>query len=440
MQSLEPTSGSEGASPVPTRGLIAWAAFDWANSAFPTLITTFVFATYFSQGIIGDPVEGQSIWGVAAGVAGLLIAVLSPIFGAISDAGGPRKPWILVFTAACVAATALLWFAKPDPSYALLALVLYVVANIGFEFGVVFNNAMLGDLARPDRIGRWSGWAWGFGYFGGLLALAAMLVGFVTPETPWFGVGKEDAENIRVVGPLAAVWFAVFSAPFFLLTPDRPTSEKPAGLAVKEGIRALGKTFRELRRHANAFRFLVARMIYNDGVIALFAFGGIYAAGRHGMSTDELILFGIGINVTAGLGAIGFAWLDDRFGSRRVISWSLIGLSVVGAAAIAAPNLVAFLIATAVLGIFVGPVQAASRSLMTRLAPPELRAEFFGLYALSGKATTFLASFSVAGVTAATGSQTLGVTTLLAFWLIGLLLLRTVQEPEQSAGAASRPR
>ena len=412
-------------------GMVGWAMFDWANSSFTTLIVTFVFATYFSQGIVKDDIQGQALWGYAAGISSFFVAVLSPIFGAIADSGGPRKRWIFVFSAICIIATALLWFAKPDPSAIVLAMVLVIIASVGFEFGIVFNNAMLGDLADPKHIGRWSGWAWGLGYFGGLVALFIMLVGFVQTETPWFGIGKEEAANIRIVGPLVAVWFAIFVIPFFIFTPDRPASGEPVGARIRAGISGLGHTLANLRQHGNVVRFMIARMIYNDGVVTIFAIGGVYAAGRFGMTTAELIQFGILLNVTAGLGAFGFAWVDDRQGSKKAIAYSIIGLIVAAAGAVSAPNVNWFWGFGAVLGIFVGPVQAASRSFLTHLAPAELRTEFFGLYALSGKATAFLGPIAVALVTTATGNQSIGVATLIIFFAVGLALLWTVKEPER---------
>ena len=419
--------------PATRGGMIGWAMYDWANSSFTTLIITFVFATYFSQAIVGDSVQGQALWGYAAGISSFFVAVLSPIFGAIADSGGPRKRWIFVFSATCIIATALLWFAKPDPSFMALAIVLVIIATVGFEFGIVFNNAMLGDLTTRDHVGRWSGWAWGLGYFGGLICLFIMLIGFVQTENPWFGIGKEEAANIRIVGPLVAVWFAIFVIPFFMFTPDRPASSEPMSTRIRAGLGRLGKTLTNLRAHGNIVRFMIARMIYNDGVVTIFAIGGVYAAGRFGMTTAELIQFGILLNVTAGLGAFGFAWIDDRQGSKKAIAYSVIGLIVAAIGAVSAPNVSWFWGFGAILGIFVGPVQAASRSFLTHLAPPELRTEFFGLYALSGKATAFLGPVAVATVTAASGSQSIGVATLVIFFAVGLALLWTVKEPERES-------
>ncbi len=424
----------EGRVPTPAtrRGLVSWALYDWANSPFTTLIVTFVFAAYFSRGIVGDEVQGQALWGYTAGISAALVAVLSPVLGAVVDTGGRRKPWILAFSGLCIVCSALLWFAEPAPGAIPLAMALVVLATVGFEFGIVFNNAMLGDIVGPERLGRWSGWAWGLGYVGGLAALFVMLFGFVQTDEPWFGVGTEDAANIRAVGPLVAVWFAVFTIPLLLFTPDRAAGVLPLGQRVKQGMGTLGATLRGLAGgHANVARFLVARMIYNDGLVLAFALGGVYAAGRFGMGQAELIRFGIVLNVTAGLGAAAFAWLDDRRGSKTTIVIALIGLSIAGLGAVTADDVTWFWIWGAVLGIFAGPAQAASRSFMARVAPPELRTEFFGLFALSGKATAFVGPVAAAAVTSLSGSPSLGLGTAVVFFVVGLAVLMTVREPER---------
>ena len=424
---------AETSTPTSSRGLVGWALYDWANSPFTTLIITFVFATYFSRGIVGDEVQGQALWGYVAGISAVFIAVLSPILGAVADAGGRRKPWILSFSGLCIVCSALLWFAVPVPSSIFLAMALVILGNIGFEFGIVFNNAMLGDLVGPRRLGRWSGWAWGIGYFGGLAALFVMLFGFIQTDQPLFGIGTENAANVRVVGPMVAVWFALFVLPLILFTPDRPPSELSVRDRMQNGLKALGGTLRGLLgEHANAARFLVARMFYNDGLVIVFVLGGVYAAGRFGMEQAELIQFGILLNVTAGLGAVAFAWFDDWQGSKAAIIIALIGLSVAGFGAVTVDDVTWFWVWGAVLGIFVGPAQAASRSFMARIAPADLRAEFFGLFALSGKATAFLGPITAATVTMWSGSQSMGLGTAVVFFLIGLCVMLTVRAPNDS--------
>jgi MFS transporter, UMF1 family len=415
----------------PRLGQISWALYDWANSAFSAVIVTFVFATYFSQGIAADPVTGTAQWGWAMTASGLAIAVISPILGAIADAGGRRKPWVLVFTGVTVVGCLLLWYARPDPSFVVFTLVVVALANIAFELAGVFYNAMLPELVGRDYIGRLSGWAWGLGYAGGLACLIFALLAFIQTEHPLFGLDPEAAEHVRASGPLVGIWFALFSLPLFLFTPDRQSRGLPAAEAVRQGLGQLKRTFANLRRYRAILHFLIARMIYTDGLNTLFAFGGIYAAGTFGMSTAEVIQFGILLNVTAGLGALGFAWLDDLIGAKPTILIALVGLFACGTVAVVATSTLTFWIAGGLLGIFVGPTQAASRSLMARMAPAEVRTEMFGLYALTGKITAYMGPFLLGTVTYWTGSQRWGIATILVFFVVGGLLLWPLAEPEE---------
>ncbi len=419
------------------RGLIGWALYDWANSPFSTLIITFVFATYFSRAIVGgDGSEGQTLWAYTIGISGILIAILSPILGAIADAGGRRKPWLFAFTSLCVIASAALWYAEPERGFLLWAMVWVIVANLAFEFGIVFNNAMLPDLVPGPRIGRWSGWAWSIGYFGGLVALAIALVAFVQTDRPLFGLDKDNAEHVRIVGPLVAVWFVVFAWPLFAYTRDRPSSRIGARAAVTQGISSLATTLRNVRSYGAAARFLLARMIYNDGLTIVFAIGAIFAADNFGMDEEGIIIFGIILNVTAGLGALGFAWIDDWIGPKRTIAIALTALIVTGIVALVITDVTWFWVVAAAFGTFMGPAQAASRSLMARLAPPEIRTELFGLYAFSGKATAFVGVLVAGVVLDVTDNQRAGLATAVVFMAVGLGILLSVREPPPNPESA----
>ncbi|MGI9418101.1 MAG: MFS transporter [Geminicoccaceae bacterium] len=423
----------------PARGRFAWALYDWANSAFAAVIVTFVFATYFSQGIAVDEITGTAQWGWALTVSALIAAVLGPTLGAIADAGGRRKPWILVFTWLCVIATALLWFAAPAPEWVLYTLVLVVLANLGLDMAGVFYNAMLNDLAPPDRLGRLSGWAWGLGYFGGLSCLVIALFAFVQTDTPLFGLTKDEAEHVRITGPLVALWLALFSLPLFLFTPDRQSGGIPAAVAIKRGLGQLWQTVSHIKKYRTVARFLLARMLYIDGLNTLFAFGGIYAAGTFGLELADVIKFGILLNVTGGIGAFAFAWLDDLIGPKRVILIALVGLMLCGLAAVVTTSVTVFWIVGGLLGLFVGPTQAASRTLMAKLAPPDQQTEMFGLYALSGKITAFLGPFVLGTVTLWAGSQRAGMATILVFFIAGFALLASLRTPESTTADPPSP-
>jgi UMF1 family MFS transporter len=414
------------------RQLLAWACYDWASSPFFAVIITFVFATYVTTAVAPNEIEGTAAWSRMTVLAALVIAVTSPVLGAVADAGGRRKPWLLAFTLLSAAATALLWLVAPDYGYLTLALTLVLVANVANEVGQAFYNAMLPDLARPDQLGRWSGWGWGLGYAAGIVALGLILVVFVQPKPPPFGLDEAQAEQVRVVGPVVAVWFVLFSLPLFLVTPDRARERRPFGQAVRQGLSTLVDTLGHVRRNANIARFLLARLVYNDGLNTLFAFGGIYAAGTFGMALDEVLLFGIALNVTAGLGAFGFAFLDDKFGSKPTILVAICGLFVAGTVALLATEKTTFWAVALVIGIFVGPAQSASRTLMARLAPAEQRTEMFGIYALTGKVTAFIGPFLFGTATAWSGSQRAGMATILVMFVVGGLLLLRVREPARA--------
>lgn len=417
------------ASPV---ALVAWALYDWGNSAHPTLITTFVFAAYFTQAVAADPVAGIAAWGTATSLAALAVALVSPIAGAIADNTGRRKPWLGVATALAVLATASLWFVRPSPDYAVAALVLVAAGTFFFELGMVFYNAMLPTLVPRAMIGRMSGWAWGLGYAGGLAALVCALFGFIKTDAPWFGVGTIEAANVRAVTVLAAVWFAVFALPLFIFTPDSRALGPGLASAARAGLAALAGTLRRIGNYRGLALFLVGMMCVANGLTTLFAFGGIYAAATFGLGFEDLLLFGIAMNVTAGFGAAAFGWLDDRLGPKRTILIAVAGLLALGAAILAAESSLAFWAAALPLGLFVGPAQAAGRSFMAHAAPPDMRAEMFGLYALAGKATNFLGPAVLAWVTAATGSPRAGMASILVFFILGAGLLAPVPDPRGS--------
>lgn len=413
--------------PAERRGILGWCLYDWANSPFPAVVMTFVVPAYFAEAVAADAASASARWGLMTSLAAVTIAVLSPVLGAIADQGTRRRPWLAACTALVAAASTGLWFVRPDPADATLLLWLVGGGIVAFELGMVFYNAMLPGLVPERMLGRVSGWAWGLGYFGGLAGLVIVLFGFVQVETPPFGLDRAAAEHVRIGGPFVALWLIVFCLPTFLWTPDRGGKGLAAGAAIRAGLRTFTSTLRALPRHGVLLRYLVARMVYTDGINTLFAFGGLYAAGTFGMPVEQVIVFGLLLNVTAGLGAIAFAWIDDLIGALPTILIGLVAITAIGVPLLLVEATLWFWVLGASLGVFFGPVQAASRSLMARLAPVGLETEMFGLYALSGKVTAFAGPFLVGVVTAATGSQRWGLATVLPFLVIGGLLLLTVR-------------
>ena len=439
-------------------GRAGWVLFDCSTQPFFTLVTTFVFAPYFASAVADNPADGQALWGYATAAAGFVIALTAPLLGAIADVAGPRKPWIAVFGAMMAIAAAMLWFVVPGaPDAVPLALVAFAVATVGVEYATVFNNAMMPTLVPPERLGRLSGTGWAVGYVGGLASLVVTL-GLLAgnPETgltvfgiePVLGLDPAMREGDRAAGPLTAVWFLVFALPLFLFTPDiRRGVRIPT--AIRLGTRNLADTLRHLPAHRDAAWFLLANMIYADGLIALFAFGGVYAAGVYGWTTIELGLFGILLTITGTVGALLGGRLDDRLGSKPVVlgSLALLTACAVGILSIdrttlfflfpvdgpapgdglfaSAPEQV-YLALGGLIGVAAGPVQAASRTLLCRLAPPDRTTQYFGLFALTGKITSFLGPLLVGLTTDLTGSQRLGVLPLVGFFVIGGLLLSRV--------------
>jgi len=406
----------------------AWCLYDWANSAFTTLVVTFVYSTYFTRAIAPNEVIGTAWWSRAVSLTSLAVVALSPVLGAMADRGGLRRVLLALTTLVTVLATAALAFVAPGQAHApLVALTVFLVANVGFELGTVFYNAYLPEIASPARIGRVSGYGWALGYAGGLVALVIALVGFVRPDEPWFGMTREADFNIRATNLLVAGWFAVFALPFLVLAPR----EVPRGgrrVDVGGTVAELRRTFHEVRQFRDAARLLVARLFYNDGLSTVFAFGGIYAAGTFGMSFSEILVFGIVLNVTAGLGAWAFGFVDDRIGGRRTILISLAALIAATTVAVLAPSRAWLWGAGVVIGIFAGPNQAASRSLMGRFTPEDREAEFFGFFAFSGKLASFFGPLLLGVATQAANSQRVGVATILAFFVLGGWLLLGVDE------------
>ena len=443
----------------PRRAVFGWMLFDWAAQPYFSLITTFVFAPYFATRVASDPATGQSLWGFATAAAGLLIALASPMLGAIADASGRRKPWIAGFGALLVIGASVMWIGKPgDPSIILPLLIAYAVATIGVEFATVFNNAMMPTLVPPERIGRLSGSGWALGYVGGILSLIVVL-GFLAanPATgltlfglkPAFGLDPATFQGDRISGPLTGLWFVIFVLPMFLFTPDFP-AKLPLRDAVCEGLGNLKRTLAQLPQHRSMAAFLLANMIYTDGLVSLFAFGGIYAAGTFGWNTIQIGTFGIVLAIAGTFGAFIGGKLDDRLGPKRVIAGSLLLLltaivaillidretvlfikvspPVAGGGLFAAPAEKAYLVLGCLIGIAGGPLQAASRTLLIRLAPPDRIAQFFGLFALTGKVTSFVGPLLIGVVTAITASQKAGMAVLVVFFVAGLGLLARVRE------------
>jgi UMF1 family MFS transporter len=447
--------------PASRRAVWGWMMFDWAAQPFFTVVTTFIFGPYVVSRMASDPAAGQAAWGYGIAAAGLVIALLSPVLGSVADQTGRRKGWIAAFAAVKILCLAGLWFAAPGSSL-FWPLALFALASVAAEFSIVFNDSMLPRLGLGRDIGRISNLAWGLGYAGGMIVLifvVALVAG--TPETgrtllglePVFGLDPAQGEDARATAPLAAIWYLIFILPMFLFTPDTATGT-PIKQAVDQGLRELRATIGEARARPGILRFLLARMIYQDGVNALIALGGTFAAALFGWSVTEIGIFGIILNVAAIIGCVVASRLDLVLGSKTVVIVSLVLLILATLGIVSTTptstlfNWVALdatdtggLFATAaekayilyglLIGVAFGPVQASSRSFLARSIPAEDAGRYFGLYALSGRATSFVAPFLVATVTALSGSPALGMATIILFLVFGLIML--VRTPTAAA-------
>lgn len=414
----------------PRLALASWAIYDWGNSAFATVIQTFVFAAYFVKSVAPNEAIGSTWWGFVTGFSALVVGLLSPLLGAAADQGGRRKHWLAFFTALCVVPTALLWFIQPSPDFFWPALALVAVGAIGAEGAYIFYNAILPDVAAPNEVGRWSGWGWGLGYVGGMAALVLSLVVFVDTSNAWVSLNSALAEPVRATFLLAAAWYTLFCLPLFFFIPDTPSRNKSLRQSLTDGLGQLCKTFAQIRRYRAIAIFLVAKMLYVDGLATLFAFGGIYAATVFGMDEKEVLLFGITLNLSAGFGAITLACLDDKIGSKRMILFSLAALIALGSMAVVAVQPWQFWMLGLMLGIFVGPVQSSSRSLMAHLAPPHLRNQMFGFYMFSGKATAFLGPLLYGWAVFLSGNLRWGMATVILLFIAGGSLMFLVADGE----------
>ncbi|THD85738.1 MFS transporter [Aliigemmobacter aestuarii] len=425
-----------------------WYFFDWASQPYNTLLLTFIFGPYITQ-VIGDGTEAQAIWGYGIALAGVLIAIFSPILGAIADNARGQMPFIWLFSIMYVVGAWGLWLAHPDDMNIWTVMIFFGIGLIGMEFATNFTNALMPDLGPAEDMGRISGSGWAFGYIGGVLALVVMLVLFddsaggktLIGIDPILGLDSAEREGTRAVGPLTAIWYIVFMIPFFLWVKEPKRRGMPVLTAARRAVPDLMGTLRSLPARQSLFAYLMSSMFYRDALNGMYTFGGIYAAGMLGWQPIQMGVFGILAALTGAL----FAWLgghaDSARGPKPVIAFCLIVLTLVALGIVfvsreavfgmpvgpdsALPD-IAFYVLGGLIGAAGGALQSSSRTMMIRQSDPDRMNEAFGLYALTGKATSFLAPLLIAIVTDISGSQRIGITPLIALFLVGLFLLAWV--------------
>ena len=439
--------------PYSKRTIFSWSMYDFANQPFTTLVVTFIYGTFFTKVIAENEIVGTMLWSRGITITAIIVALLSPIMGAIADRGGYRKLYLIFWTWVSIIGALILWF--PVEGQVVFALTAFIIGNVGFEMGGVFCNAFLPEITTKKNIGRVSGYGWSFGYVGGLIALAIALLLFVNPDIPIFNLDKSTHEHIRATNIMVAIWFAIFSIPTFLYVNQEKRPKQKIKPMIIESINQVRNTFRNIRQYKEMTKFLIARLIYNDGLITVFAFGGIYASGTFGFSFQDILIFGIVLNVAAGFGAFLMGFLDDMIGGKTTIQISNVGLIVACIIAVSAPDRDLFNITLPIIGsmlitgksmfwlsgiligIFSGPNQSASRSLMARFVPKDRENEFFGFFAFSGKATAFMGPFLLGVLTQIFESQRYGIAVVILFLIVGFLLLRSVDEDAGIAASQS---
>jgi UMF1 family MFS transporter len=432
---------------------ISWALWDWGTSAFSVLITTFVFARYIVSDYFIDPdvvaaykprpdvtIEGgfeERVYnaassaltanlGWALAIGGVVVAILAPIVGQRTDQGGRRRRWLGINTLVVIVATLAMFFVEGTPDFFILGLVLITVATVFYEMANVNYNAMLLQISTPGNVGRISGFGWGLGYLGGIVVLVIALLGFILAEPYWFGVTDEGGMNIRFIALLAAVWSAIFAIPVLLFVPENTAVDPDAKLGIFASYAKVFRKIASLAKNApETFYFLLASAVFRDGLVGVFTFGGILAGKVFGLSDTEVIFFAIGGNLIAGLGVFAGGILDDRFSSKGVIVGSLLGLVVSGSLLFILHDggPMVFWVFGLLLTMFVGPAQAAARSLLARLAPEGGEGELFGLYATTGRAISFITPALFAFFVTLGGADYWGILGIVAVLALGLVLM-----------------
>lgn len=400
----------------------SWALYDFGSSAFNTLMVTFIYSAFFAKVIVGDVDQGAVLWGRALNITAVVVALISPVLGAIADYSARKRLFLTVFLIQAIIFCTLLFFIGPGAITP--AIVIFVLANIGFEAANVFYWAFLPDVADQKSLGRVSGLGFFLGYIGGLFALAialGMVKGWV-PDT--------NHLNVRATVLLVVGWMIVFCLPMLLIVRDQGERRAVQGGYLRHGFGRLAETIRHAGTYREAGKLVIARMIYNDGLTTIIGMAAIYTSAVLGMTTEQTLSMAIALNLAAGIGAFGFGFIDDRIGGKRTILISLVLLTIAGVIGVSSKSIAMFWVAATLIGFMMGPNQSASRSLLSRLVPEQKQAEFFGLYAFSGKMSSILGPVVYAEVVKRTGNHQLAMSSIIAFFVIGGLVLLTVREHE----------
>ena len=411
--------------------LFSWLLFDFANTSFSVMMVTFAFPLYFKNVICEGESFGDALWGASLGISMLVIALISPVLGAAADFSGRRKRFLLVFTLMSVVATALLGFT--GPGYVLVASLLFIAANAGFEGGLVFYDAYLPEIASERSVGRVSGYGFAMGYLGALcilLLLFPLLKG---------GIVTENIPNVTLSFFLVSLFFAVFATPLFLVLKDEKKTLVKMHY-IGKSIREVKYTIQHIMDYPDLARFLLAFFFYNDAILTIIAFSSIYAHNTLGFTTTELIMFFMVVQTTAIIGSVVFGIVTDKIGPKRTIVLTLCIWCVVIIMAILTREKLFFYYTGLLAGMSMGSSQAASRSMMAKLTPKKHVTEFFGFYdGTFGKASAIAGPMIFGVISSLAGDQRIALASLLLFFAIGLALMLGVRTSATHGSGAIVP-
>lgn len=409
---------------------LAWSFYDWANSAWSAIIITFVFSRYFVDVIASDRDIGTLYWTWTIGLSSLLAALLSPFFGIISDKTQNSKIWLISSTAVYSLIAFSLWFVQPNGMEIFIIILLIFIGNLFYEISQIFYNGQLKLITTKDNYAKLSGFAWGLGYIGTVLIFLIYYVIFLLPKDPFFSLNISTFENIRISFPITGLWIILFSLPLFFTFQDPKQKKSHTKLEIKKSFNQLILTLKNIKKYKNLVWFLIARIFYMDGINAIFAVAAIYATIVFGMTTTDIILLGIGTNISAGLGSWIFSFIEKKFGSKNVIIFSLIFIFIIGVIILLIDQKNNFIILAIMLSSFFGPIQSASRVYFAKSIPDEKKYEFFGFYSFAGKATSFIGPILFGTIAYIFSSQKIGMASLLVLFVIGFFILLRVENDQ----------
>ncbi len=419
------------------REIISWCFYDFANSAFTTLIVTVAYSVYFKFYVAPTPIRGDLLWGFAFSLSMLLVALSSPIFGAIADFSASKKRYLIYYTFISVFCTALLFFVKSGD--VLAGIIFFIIANVGFEGAYVFYNGFLVEISTRQSIGKISGYGWALGYVGGLACL--ILVYPLIKDVDFIKGEYTDHQVIlfRISFLIVALFFLIFSLPIFLFIKERAKRNSSARRPnyFKIGFQRLNSTFSHIKRYKEAGKFVIASLIYNDGITTLIAFSSIYAVSTLHFTMGEVTLLFIASQLTAFLGSITFGHLQGWIGGKKTINTTLVIWCFVCIGAFLAQSKLQFFFIALTGGFAMGSSLAVSRAFMGLFIPHRKEAEFYGFYILSGKFAAILGPFLFGAISSATGNQRFAVLAILIFFIAGLIIMCFINE-EAGIRAARR--